>query len=254
MVENHNGFLDKVHDSWYNVREREVNSVSFGDILKCLRKEAHMTQDELAQTLNVAKSTVSMYERGERFPGFEAVQEIADVFGIHTDVLYGREELAHGEAASGQENSPPHPGLNLQKFAASASRGPEGRIPLLGYVTEFSAGEIPDRGEGEEIPVEMVQDGEYVALRIRGTSMEPRMLDGDVVIVRIQTSVESGETAIVSVGGDQAICRRVKKTPYGIMLIPNNPACEPMFYTEKQMEELPVRILGKVVELRAKFR
>ena len=43
------------------------------------------------------------------------------------------------------------------------------------------------------------------------------MLDGDVVIVRIQTSVESGETAIVSVGGDQAICRRVKKTPYGIM-------------------------------------
>ena len=51
--------------------------MSFGDVLKCLRKEAGMTQDELAQTLNVAKSTVSMYERGERFPGFDAVKEIA---------------------------------------------------------------------------------------------------------------------------------------------------------------------------------
>lgn len=228
--------------------------MSFGDILKQLRKDAHMTQDELAQTLNVAKSTVSMYERGERFPGFEAVKEIADVFGISTDVLYGREASSRGEAVSLDEDSSPRLGLDLQRFAASAPCGQEGRNPLVGCVKEYSADEGIHICDWEKIPAEMSGSGAYVAIKIRGDSMEPRMLDGDVVIVRLQESVASGEIAIVAVGGNEAACRRIKKLPDGIMLIPNNPACEPMFYTWKQMEELPLRILGKVVELRAKFR
>lgn len=228
--------------------------MSFGDVLKCLRKEAGMTQDELAQTLNVAKSTVSMYERGERFPGFDAVKEIADVFGISTDVLYGRGAFSRGEVVSLDEKSSPRLGLDLQRFAASAPRGQEGRISLVGYVTEYSVDEGIHICDWEKIPAEMSGSGAYVAVRICGDSMEPRMLDGDVVIVRLQESVASGEIALVTVGGNEATCRRVKRLPDGIMLIPNNPACEPMFYTGKQMDELPVRILGKVVELRAKFR
>lgn len=79
------------------------------------------------------------------------------------------------------------------------------------------------------------------------------MHDGDVVIVRRQDDVESGETAVVLVNGDEATCKRIKKTPDGILLISTNPAYEPMYYTNAQIETLPVRILGRVVELRAKF-
>ena len=55
------------------------------------------------------------------------------------------------------------------------------------------------------------------------------------------------------VNGDEATCKKIKKTPEGVMLISTNPAYEPMFYSNKDIEEKPVRIWGKVVELRAKF-
>ena len=83
--------------------------------------------------------------------------------------------------------------------------------------------------------------------------MEPKMSSGDVVIVRKQPDAESGDIAIVCINGDEATCKKIKKTPEGIMLISLNPAYEPMFYSKKQVEELPLTILGRVVELRAKF-
>ena len=83
--------------------------------------------------------------------------------------------------------------------------------------------------------------------------MEPRMTNGDVVIVRKQNTIESGEVAIVLINGDEATCKKIKKTPEGVMLISLNNAYEPVFYTNKQINDLPVQIIGKVVELRAKY-
>ena len=83
--------------------------------------------------------------------------------------------------------------------------------------------------------------------------MEPRMTTGDVVIVRSQPTAETGDIAIVMIEGENATCKKIKKTPDGIMLISLNPDYEPMFYTNKEIEQLHITILGKVVELRAKF-
>ena len=100
----------------------------------------------------------------------------------------------------------------------------------------------------------MLEHGEeYFALQVKGSSMEPRMRNGDVVIVRKQSDVSHDDTAIVLVNGNEATIKRVLKSEAGIMLAPNNPAYEPKFYSNKEIEELPVVILGKVVELRAKF-
>ncbi|MBR2354619.1 MAG: S24 family peptidase, partial [Clostridia bacterium] len=84
-------------------------------------------------------------------------------------------------------------------------------------------------------------------------SMEPRMTTGDVVIVRSQPTAETGDIAIILVGDNDATCKKIKMTPEGIMLISLNPAYEPMFYNNKEIEQLPIRIIGKVIELRAKF-
>ena len=84
--------------------------------------------------------------------------------------------------------------------------------------------------------------------------MEPRFIEGDTVIVRRQPDVESGEIAIVLVNGDEATMKKILKQQSGITLIALNPAVyEPHFYTNEQIEELPVVIYGKVVELRGKF-
>lgn len=202
--------------------------MTLGTTLKTLRKKHGYTQEELAKVLGTAPSTISMYERDARVPDNATVKMIANLFHVDMNYIYG------------------HP-------SASARRGI--KIPVLGNVAAGIPLEaITDIEDYEEISEEMAASGEYVALKIHGDSMEPRMLDGDVVVVRVQETIESGETAIVMINGDEATCKRVKITPDGLMLISNNPDYEPMFYTKKQVEELPVRIFGKVVELRAKFR
>ena len=168
-----------------------------------------------------------MYERAERMPDSEMLVKIARFFNVSVDTLLGNKKSA------------PRKGV---------------KIPVLGNVAAGIPIEaITDIEDYEEINEELAAQGEYVALKIHGDSMLPRMLDGDVVIVKLQDTIESGETAIVLVNGGDATCKRIQKTPDGISLISINPAYAPMFYTNKQIEELPVRIFGKVVELRGKF-
>lgn len=83
--------------------------------------------------------------------------------------------------------------------------------------------------------------------------MEPRMCDGDVVIVKKQDIAESGDIVIAMVNGDEATCKRLRKYKDGIELISNNPSYNPIFFTNEEIITKPVRIIGKVVELRGKF-
>lgn len=105
----------------------------------------------------------------------------------------------------------------------------------------------------EEITPEMAAHGEHFALLIKGDSMEPKMSAGDVVIVRKQSDINSGDIAIVLVNGNEATVKKIKKSPEGITLIPTNQAYDYAFYSNDDIINLPVSIIGKVVELRAKF-
>lgn len=129
------------------------------------------------------------------------------------------------------------------------------RIPVFGNV---AAGVPIDAITDIEDYEEMWEDeasryGELFALRIKGDSMEPRICNGDIVIVRAQPDVENGETAIVCINGDQATCKKVQKTQDGLMLISTNSKYDPMFFSWKQVEDLPITVIGKVIELRSKF-
>lgn len=111
-----------------------------------------------------------------------------------------------------------------------------------------------DPDSWEEINRWTAKSGTYFALRIKGDSMEPRMLDGDVVIVRVQPMVESGEIAVVAVNGDFATCKKVLwDEDGGLFLISLNPAYNPRHFTALEINKKPVTILGKVVELRGKY-
>lgn len=160
---------------------------------------------------------------------------MSEIFGVSVDYLIGSTDSSM-EAILGK----PSPGAV--------------RIPVLGRV----AGGIPlytleEIIDWEEIPEAMAHGEEYFGLSIKGHSMEPRICDGDVVIVRRQKTCENGAIAIVLINGDEATCKRVKFTDHGISLIPSNPEFEPLFYTKKEIAELPVEIIGVVVELRGKF-
>ena len=99
----------------------------------------------------------------------------------------------------------------------------------------------------------MASDGEYFALKISGDSMEPKISNGDVVIVRKQSDADDGDLVIAMVNGDDAVCKRLKKYANGIALLSNNPKYEPMYFSLDEVAEIPVSIIGKVKELRARF-
>lgn len=125
------------------------------------------------------------------------------------------------------------------------------KIPVYGQVAAgIPIDAITDIEDYEEITAETAAGGEYAALRIHGDSMEPRIWDGDTVIVRLQNTAETGDTAIVIINGDSATCKKIKKTPEGVLLVPLNQKYEPLFYTNAEIETLPVLIWGKVVEVR----
>lgn len=154
-------------------------------------------------------------------------------------------ELGTTAAYLQRETDDPSPG------AAATGRRRGVRIPVYGRVAAgIPIDAITDIEDYEEISPELAATGQFAALRIHGDSMEPRICDGDIVIVKLQETADTGDTAIVMINGDTATCKKIKKTPEGVMLIPTNPKYDPMFYTNSEIETLPVRIWGRVVELR----
>lgn len=196
--------------------------------LKEARKSAGYTQLKVAKVLGVSRSAISMWETTPTEPDNETLSRLADLFHVSVDYLLGREG-----------DLPRRRGV---------------RIPVLGDVAAGIPIEaVEDILDYEEIDEDLALTGEFFGLRIKGRSMEPRIMEGDVVIVRQQETAETGDTVVVSVNGDLATVKRIKIGPAGITLIPSNPSFDPMFYTAEEVEQLPVRIIGKVVELRAKF-
>lgn len=141
---------------------------------------------------------------------------------------------------------------DAQPSKKSQSKGV--KINVLGRVAAGIPIEaVEDIIDTEEISQEMAATGEFFGLQIHGDSMEPRMCEGDVVIVRKQDDAESGDIVIAMVNGDDATCKRLRKYRDGIELISNNPSYEPMFFSNEEIASKPVKIIGKVVELRGKF-
>lgn len=113
---------------------------------------------------------------------------------------------------------------------------------------------VEDIIDTEEISEDLTKTGKFFGLQIHGDSMEPRMYEGDVVIVRQQEDAESGDIVIALVNGNDATCKRIMKYAGGISLLSLNSKYEPMMFTDKDIIEKPVKIIGKVIELRGKLK
>ncbi len=210
-------------------RSKEMHTI-LATRIKSLREKEGWTQKELADKVYRGESTVRMWELGKSEPDIDTLVTLIKIFNVSADYLL-YEEINSMHQKKGY------------------------LIPVLGKVAAGIPIEaITDILDYEEIPAEMLKDGsEYFALEIKGDSMEPKISEGDVVIVRKQESCDSGDIAIVSINGDDATCKKVMIHEAGISLVPNNSAHPVMFFTREEIENTPIRIYGKVVELRAKF-
>lgn len=201
---------------------------AIGQRIAFYRKKAGLNQKEFAQKMGLANSSISQYESGDRVPSDEVKMKFCNFFKISMDDLMGF-------------NSDP---------IASPQKGI--KIPILGKVVAGIPVDVIENIEGyEEITPAMAAKGEYFALRVKEDSMAPYMMDGDIVIVRKQESINSGEIAIVLINGNEATVKEVKVQEDGLLLIGRNVMVySPHFYNSQDVENLPVQIVGKVVEIR----
>ena len=196
--------------------------------LKNARKAKGFTQEKLASLVSVSRQAYSSYETGTRDPDTRTLSQIAINLDVSVDYLLGKVTQSQTESNR--------------------------MIPLLGSVPAGVPIEaIEDVEEYIDIYPRFVKHGELFALRVQGDSMEPDLRNGDIVIIEKQEFVENGDVAVVRVNGEDVTLKRVKVSTKGLMLIPSNPAYDPVFFDSDQVATLPVTIIGKVIEIRRRL-
>ena len=201
--------------------------------LKEARKNARLTQKEIASIIGVNQNTYSYWENGKTKVDNVTLKKLAEVLNVSVDFLLGDEA----------------PKYDTRLFTQLP---PENRkIPIIGSVRCGPNGLAFQYLEGYVL-VGDEYHGDIVSFRCRGDSMKDLgITDGDIAIVRLQEEIETGELAVVVINGDEGTLKRVRKFEGGIILEAANQEYEPRVFTGDELST--VRIVGKVLEVRKKF-
>ncbi|MDW7668045.1 MAG: XRE family transcriptional regulator [Bacillota bacterium] len=243
--------------------------IGVGNGIKKERELQGYSLKELSQELGIPESELAAYESGIEPISKNLLKNICEIFGITIAKLVLGDRalndiplqlLEHYQELGYDENEMidaylEFRGVEREDVLRDKEKTKGVKIPVLGTIAAGIPIEaVEDVEDYEEISSELSSTGEFFALRIKGESMEPKFSEGDVVIVRKQEDIESGEIGVVIVNGSDATVKKVMKEDNGIMLVGTNPQVySPKFYNSKQIVELPIKIIGKVIELRAKF-
>ena len=200
------------------------------------------TLEQVAALVGVNKTTVMRWENGNTSRiSRPALDLLARHFGVTAAWLEG-EKGALKNAASGrwiEEHALPYGALS--------------EVPILGSVRAGYGGAVVEEITGyEPAPASSLQrDEAYFWLTVTGDSMEPILCEGDLVLVRKQTSVDNGSMAVVLVGGEEGLVKKIFYGPDWIELHSLNPA-----YAVRRFEGpdvMQVAVLGLVMESKRKF-
>lgn len=198
-----------------------------GENIRKYRKMRGLTLEELAAQIGKTDGTLSKYERNEVPIKSGVLEKIAIALHVSPTVLMGYD--IEEEKVFGTDNV---------------------EVPNLGEV----AGGIPvdaieDRTEKFSITNALADTGEFCTFDIKGDSMAPRINDGDVVLVKYQPMVSSGDVAILYMNDYQVTCKKVFFLENGKVKIQayNEDVYATKIFTKKELEEMNFKILGKVV-------
>lgn len=187
------------------------------------------SRNDMCQALGVKYTTFTDWVKGNTYPRIDKIELMANYFGI------SKADLVEDRNAS-----------------AASSRG-----VVINVLGRIAAG-IPIEAveniiDTEEITKDLARTGKFFGLRVQGDSMEPDIHNGDTVIVRQQEEAENDEIVIALINGNDGVCKRLKKYQNSIALVSLNANYEPMYFSQEETLAKPVKIIGKVVELRRKF-
>lgn len=210
----------------------------FENRLKDLRLEKHLNMKQTAQQLNIPYTTYVGYEKNEREPNSETLILLADFFECSVDYLVGRSSERNGVVDEKIESNIEF--MSQDKIhmipvfeSVSAGFGAYACSDIVDYIPLFinNPADVPD----------------MMCIKVQGDSMFPIIDDGDIVVVRKQSSVDSGQIAAVLIDNEEGFVKRIEYDNNTIELKSENPYYKPMFFSDE--ETLRVSVVGLVKQV-----
>lgn len=226
-----------------------------GDIIKQYREDHQMSLQDFANLIGTSRSYIHMLEKNVNpstnkpiNPSIETLKLLANAMNMDLDFLLK------------QLDSEQQIYLNEEEYKKQFEKtdvlgNPVAPVPLLGSVKAGYNYLAQENWIGTiDVETSLVGDGkDYFALKVKGDSMAPVFIEGDIVIIKKQNDCENNEFAVVIINGDEGTLKKIKKTDSGIILQPLNPAYGPVMYTKEEMETIPIIIVGVVKQLKREF-
>ncbi|MBD5457711.1 MAG: helix-turn-helix domain-containing protein [Lachnospiraceae bacterium] len=194
----------------------------------------NLKQTDLVEKTGISKGALSSYISGRYEPKQNNIYLIAKALSVNEAWLMGVDVPMEKQEVINHKK-----GITINVLGRVAAG-----IPIEA---------VENIIDTEEISEDMARTGEFFGLQIHGDSMEPRMYEGDIVIVRQQDDAETGDIVIALVNGNDATCKRLTKYSGGIALTSLNSKYDPIMFSNEEIISKPVKIIGKVVELRGKL-
>jgi repressor LexA len=191
--------------------------------IKELRKNAHLSQIELAELCGVHQTAVSQWEQGRTNPDMETLMMLSEIFHASLGVILG---------------------LDVPDEPVT--------IAVKGLLQDEELMPIEEENICESIPVasDVAMRGDYCGIRVKGDNMEPLFKDGDLILARLQSEAKNNDIVFVIEGRRRTVVKRILYQDGGILLLSDNHKYSSVFYTDKQIKQMPIEIWGKVVEIR----
>ena len=218
----------------------QMSNEELGKYLEISRKQKGLSTYDVNNLTKISQSYISLIEKGKRKPSAVILKTLAPVYGLDYMDLY--EKAGYIDLIEDEKKD-----IFKKIGAIPLSEIETTKIPVLGKV-KAGYNYLAQENIIEYIyfNIDGSDKENYYALYVTGDSMEPLFDDGDIVIVHKQDDFDNGENCVVLINGDEATVKKVYKGTTGIKLQAVNPYYPPRIFTEEEIKDLPVKIIGVV--------
>lgn len=209
---------------------------TFQSRLKKAMELRNIKQVDLVEKTNLDKTLINKYLAGVTNARQKKLTILADALNVNEIWLMGYDVSMERE-------------LKLDELG-----NPIISIPLIGTVKAGYDYLAQENWVGTvDVDKKLAESGELFALKVKGDSMSPVLIEDDIVIIKKQDDFETGDIVVAIINGDEATIKKGKKTNNGILLQPLNTNYDPLVFTYDEMKSIPVLIVGIVKQLKREF-
>jgi repressor LexA len=220
-----------------------LSNKELGQYLKNVREQLGYSTYDVNKLCDISQSYLSLMENGRRKASAIILKKLAPIYSLNYIDLY--EKAGYIDLIDNSKKSK----TKLDKLG-----NPVVEIPILGTVKAGYNYLAQENWIGTiDIDKKLADSGEFFALRVKGDSMAPVLIEDDIVIIKKQDDFENGDIVVAIVNGDEATIKKGKKSESKILLQPFNTNYDPLIFTEEEMDTIPVRIVGIVKQLKREF-